>query len=265
MDKSEKKTIVEEGTSFKGTLASSCAIDVRGKIEGEIETPSLTVSKSGAVHGRAKVGSVRSEGELSGEFDADSVELAGRVLDNTIIRARSFEVKLSVQRGKMQAIFGQCELAIGDEPTEHVAVDVPVAAPVEAVPVEAAPAMIPATTEEPAMSIPLPAPYVPEPENPMLPPPLPILDVAPAEPLPEPLPADVMPVPAAEPIPAPAPTVAAGTLDEVLAELDVVAAPAAEAKGEGKKKNKKKDEKNWNGEVAASGWSQPPSQPPPAS
>src|SRR5687767_1201587 len=123
-DKIEKRTIVEEGTSFKGTLASSCPIDVRGRIEGEIETPSLTVSRSGAVHGRARVGSVRSEGELSGEFDADSVELAGRVLDNTIIRARSFEVKLGVQGGKMQVIFGHCELAVGDEPTEQVSVEV---------------------------------------------------------------------------------------------------------------------------------------------
>ncbi len=119
----DKKTIVEEGTNFKGTLSSSCPIDVRGRIEGEVETPSLTVSKSGAVHGRARVGSVRSDGELSGEFDAETVELAGTVKDNTIIRAHSLEVKLSNNRGKMQVIFGECELSVGDEPTEHAAVD----------------------------------------------------------------------------------------------------------------------------------------------
>jgi cytoskeletal protein CcmA (bactofilin family) len=113
-----KLTVVEEGTDFKGTLTSSCPVDVRGRVEGEINTPSLTVSASGAVHGRAKVGSVRSQGEISGEFEADSIELAGVVKDNTVIRARSLDVKLATSRGKLQIIFGECELAVGDEPTE---------------------------------------------------------------------------------------------------------------------------------------------------
>jgi cytoskeletal protein CcmA (bactofilin family) len=123
-----KRTVVEEGTSFKGTLSSSCPIDVRGRIEGEVETPSLVVSASGAVHGRAKVGSVRSDGELSGEFEADSFELAGTVRDNTKIRARSLEVKPSPSNGKMTATLGDCELSIGDEPTEFDIVEEPVAA-----------------------------------------------------------------------------------------------------------------------------------------
>ena len=112
-----RHTVVEEGTEFKGTLNSSCPIDVRGRIEGEVVTPALTVSASGAVHGRAKVGAVRSEGELSGEFDADSVELSGSVRDNTIIRTRSLEVKLSSERGKLEVVFGECELSVGEEPT----------------------------------------------------------------------------------------------------------------------------------------------------
>jgi cytoskeletal protein CcmA (bactofilin family) len=120
-----KHTIVEEGSSFKGTLTSSCPIHVHGRIEGEVETPALTVSATGAVHGRAKVGEVRSQGELSGEFDADSVELAGTVRDNTVIRARSLEVKLSSTRGKLQVIFGECELAVGEVPTERDAVETP--------------------------------------------------------------------------------------------------------------------------------------------
>jgi len=123
---SVKHTVIEEGSEFKGSLTSSCPIDVRGKIEGEVATPALTVSKSGSVHGRAKVGSVRSEGELSGEFDAETIELAGSVRDNTVIRARSLEVKLTSERGKLQVIFGECELSVGDEPTEHDRVDPPV-------------------------------------------------------------------------------------------------------------------------------------------
>jgi cytoskeletal protein CcmA (bactofilin family) len=106
---SEKRTIVEEGTRFKGTLSSSCPVDVRGRVDGEIETPALTVSASGAVHGQAKVGSVRSDGELSGEFDADTVQLSGTVRDNTVIRARALDVKLSSERGKLQVIFGEAE------------------------------------------------------------------------------------------------------------------------------------------------------------
>jgi len=245
----EKKTIVEEGTSFKGTLASSCPIDVRGKIEGEIETPSLTVSRSGAVHGRAKVGSVRSEGELSGEFDADSVELAGRVLDNTVIRARSFEVKLAPQRGKMQVMFGHCELAIGDEPTEHDPVEVPAVA-------------APAVVEEPAMSLPQPPPYVPPPEYQVLPPALPAAEPLPPAEVAPPVEALPPPVPV-EPAGAPPPPVAAGTLDELLADLEVSPVPQEEAK-EGKKR-KKKEEKNGEASSGERGWSQPPSQPPPAS
>ncbi|HEX6272373.1 MAG TPA: polymer-forming cytoskeletal protein [Polyangiaceae bacterium] len=143
-----KHTVIEEGSEFKGSLTSSCPIDVRGRIEGEIATPALTVSKSGSVHGRAKVGAVRSEGELSGEFDAETIELAGSVRDNTVVRARSLEVKLTTERGKLQVIFGECELSVGDEPTEHDKVEAPVAAATtENVPTpaaEPAPAVVPA-------------------------------------------------------------------------------------------------------------------------
>lgn len=140
-----KHTVIEEGSEFKGSLTSSCPIDVRGRIEGDLATPALTVSASGSVHGKAKVGSVHSEGELSGEFDAETVELAGSVRDNTVIRARSLEVKLASDRGKLQVIFGETELSIGDEPTEHDRVEPelrlsqqPAAAPVlEAAPVAA--------------------------------------------------------------------------------------------------------------------------------
>lgn len=114
--KAAKQTLVEEGTFFKGSMTSTCPVVVRGRIEGEIETPSLTVSQSGAVHGRAKVGAVSSQGEIAGEFDADTVQLSGVVKDNTIIKAKTLEVKLSMESGKMQVVFGNTELVVGDEP-----------------------------------------------------------------------------------------------------------------------------------------------------
>jgi cytoskeletal protein CcmA (bactofilin family) len=116
MDTQEKRTLVEEGTEFKGSMTSSCPVVVRGRVEGEVQTPSLTVSQSGAVHGRAKVGTVVSEGEVSGELDADSVQLSGSVCDNTVIRARTLEVKLSTADGKMEVVFGNAKLSVGEEP-----------------------------------------------------------------------------------------------------------------------------------------------------
>jgi hypothetical protein len=118
------------------------------------------VSATGAVHGRAKVGAVRSEGELSGEFDAESVELAGSVRDNTVIRARSLEVKLASTPGKvLQVMFGECELSIGSEPTDadEVAPELAAAAPAEVAPaaVEAPPAEAPVAAA--AEAVPAPA------------------------------------------------------------------------------------------------------------
>jgi cytoskeletal protein CcmA (bactofilin family) len=110
-----RKTLVEEGTQFKGSLSSDCPIEVKGRVEGDLTAPALTVSPSGAVHGKVKVGEMKSQGELAGEFDADVVQLSGTVKDNTVIRAKSLEVKLSPANGKMQVIFGECELEVGSE------------------------------------------------------------------------------------------------------------------------------------------------------
>ena len=76
----------------------------------------------GAVHGKVKVGEIRSQGELAGEFDADVVVLSGTIKDNTVIRAKSLEVKLASANSKMQVIFGECELEVGGEqPAAEVA------------------------------------------------------------------------------------------------------------------------------------------------
>jgi len=101
----DRKTLVEEGTQFKGSLQSNCPIEVKGRIEGDVTAPALTVAPGGAVHGKVKVGEIRSQGELAGEFDADVVQLSGTIKDNTVIRAKSLEVKLSSPTNKMQVIF----------------------------------------------------------------------------------------------------------------------------------------------------------------
>ncbi len=116
-----RKTLVEEGTSFKGSLTSTCPVEVKGRVEGDVTAPALSVSASGSVHGKVKVGEMQSHGELAGEFDADVVQLQGSVKDRTIIRAKSLEVKLTPAEGKMQVIFGECQLEVGSENREVAA------------------------------------------------------------------------------------------------------------------------------------------------
>jgi cytoskeletal protein CcmA (bactofilin family) len=144
-----KHTLVEEGTEFKGTMSSSCPIVVMGKVEGDITGPVIHVTPSGVVSGVVKVKQLRSDGELAGEVEADTVEISGRVRDRTVIRARSLEVSLSVTKGGMQVVFGECELAVGDEPNKEAAVAAALSSPAAAVapePTKPAPGK-PATAE----------------------------------------------------------------------------------------------------------------------
>ncbi|HEY6175422.1 MAG TPA: polymer-forming cytoskeletal protein, partial [Kofleriaceae bacterium] len=127
-----KHTLVEEGTEFKGTMSSSCPIVVMGKVEGDVAGPVIHVTPSGVVSGVVKVKQLRSDGELAGEVEADTVEISGRVRDRTVIRARSLEVSLSVQKGGMQVVFGECELAVGDEPNKEAAVAAALSSPAQA-------------------------------------------------------------------------------------------------------------------------------------
>ena len=87
-DTGGKKTLVEEGTQFKGSLSSDLPHRGAGRIDGDVAAPSLQVSATGAVHGKVKVGEIHSQGELAGEFDADVVELSGTVKDKTVVRAQ---------------------------------------------------------------------------------------------------------------------------------------------------------------------------------
>jgi cytoskeletal protein CcmA (bactofilin family) len=112
----DRRTLVEEGTQLKGSLTSTCPVLVRGKIDGDVAAPALTVSPSGAINGKARVGELQAEGELSGEFDADVVQLSGKVLDRTVIRAKTLSVQLASENGRLQVVFGECELNVGEPP-----------------------------------------------------------------------------------------------------------------------------------------------------
>jgi cytoskeletal protein CcmA (bactofilin family) len=100
-------TLVEEGTEFEGSLSSDRPIEVRGRVFGDLTAPSLQISLTGAVRGKVKVGELRSQGEIAGDVDADVVEVSGVVKDNTVLRARSLELKLAPADGKVQITFGE--------------------------------------------------------------------------------------------------------------------------------------------------------------
>jgi cytoskeletal protein CcmA (bactofilin family) len=102
----EKRTLVEEGTRFKGSLTSTCPILVQGTVEGDVEGPALTVSATGAVSGKITAGALKSAGKIAGDFDVDTAQLAGTVEHNTVIRAASLDLKLTVPNGKVQLTFG---------------------------------------------------------------------------------------------------------------------------------------------------------------
>jgi cytoskeletal protein CcmA (bactofilin family) len=118
-----KRTLVEEGTELRGTLTSSCPVVVMGKVEGELNAPTVEVTETGVVSGRVVAAEVRARGELAGSVEADSVNLSGRVRDQTVIRAKSLEVKLTREDGKLEVSFGACELQVGDPPSKQTAVD----------------------------------------------------------------------------------------------------------------------------------------------
>lgn len=120
--KKQRATLVEEGTEFKGELTSNCPLVIRGKVEGSIKAPAITIARSGSLTGTAKIGQLLSEGELSGDFEADAVRLAGKIGNNTTIRARSLEAKLAAkEKGGLQVTFGECQLEVGEEPIDPFA------------------------------------------------------------------------------------------------------------------------------------------------
>jgi hypothetical protein len=136
---SGKHTLVEEGTELKGTMSSNCPIVVMGKVEGDITGPIVQVTNTGVIAGKVKVTELRSAGEIAGEIEAETVRISGRVRDKTVIRARTLEVSLSRETGTELA-FGECELAIGDEPNKQAAIEAALAPPAPPAPVAPEPA-----------------------------------------------------------------------------------------------------------------------------
>lgn len=111
-DSKSKHSLIEDGTEFDGVVVSQCAIVVSGKIKGQLTAPALTVNPAGCVDGQVKVGALVSQGEVSGQIEADTVELSGRVGERTVLRANTLEVKLGQAGSALQVTFGDCQLEV---------------------------------------------------------------------------------------------------------------------------------------------------------
>jgi cytoskeletal protein CcmA (bactofilin family) len=117
--------LVDEGTELKGNIKSSCAVVVNGTVDGEIDAPEITITKSGSVLGSIKAKKLRSQGTLSGNVEADDVFLSGSIRSNTVIKAKSLEAKLGSERGQLEVTFGECKLEVGDSAHDHEIVNQP--------------------------------------------------------------------------------------------------------------------------------------------
>ena len=111
-----KRTVIENGTDIDGAIKSERPIVLSGTVKGQITAPSLEVTQEGSVNGTVKVSEFSCKGEVGGEVWAESVELAGRVRDATVIKSKSIDVKLAEGEGAVQMTFGNCELQVGDLP-----------------------------------------------------------------------------------------------------------------------------------------------------
>jgi cytoskeletal protein CcmA (bactofilin family) len=123
-----RRNVIDQGTTFKGVLTATSTVVVLGVIEGEVSGPAVEVEESGVLRGKAKLAELRSRGELAGEFEADEVELSGRVRDETVIRAKSLLVSAPGRAGGSEATFGECQIDVGEVPSKEQAIAAALAA-----------------------------------------------------------------------------------------------------------------------------------------
>ena len=138
-DSKPKQTMVDEGTELSGTIRSAVPIVILGRIDGDVTSPAITVAPSGSLAGKVKVKDLTSEGEISGEIEAETVKISGKVRDKSVIRSKTLHVALVTEKG-VQVVFGDVELSVGDAPDKQAAIN---AAGGASVPASPRPATVP--------------------------------------------------------------------------------------------------------------------------
>jgi cytoskeletal protein CcmA (bactofilin family) len=100
------RTIVDEGTTLKGTLNSSCPVLVQGAVDGMLEAPAVTVSATGSITGKVTTEKLRSIGKIAGDYNVKDAQLAGTVESKTQVSAESLHLKLTATEGRIELKFG---------------------------------------------------------------------------------------------------------------------------------------------------------------
>lgn len=105
---SNPATLVEDGTKIRGSLSSTVPVLVQGTVEGDVESPAVTVSATGAVSGMVVTKTLSSVGTIAGDFDVERATVAGSVAPKTVIRAQAMEIKLDIKDAgkKIELRFG---------------------------------------------------------------------------------------------------------------------------------------------------------------
>ena len=103
-----RTTLVEDGTKIKGSLSSSVPVVVHGTVDGDIESPAMTVSATGSVSGMVVTSTLQSVGKIAGDFDVEHATVAGVVAVKTVIRAQGMDLKLEAKEPnkKIELRFG---------------------------------------------------------------------------------------------------------------------------------------------------------------
>lgn len=110
----DRRTVIEEGTEFRGVMVSKRPVLLRGMLDGELQAPNVVVEAGGELRGKARLGELKSEGQVSGDIHADRVKLAGVVGDGTRIVARVLEIDVKSQDQAVAVTFSRATLEIGD-------------------------------------------------------------------------------------------------------------------------------------------------------
>lgn len=111
-----KHTRVEEGTALVGTMRSRCPVVINGTFEGEITAPVVDVTVNGTLSGTVEAQELSAHGTIGGNIIAEQVALAGRVLDETHIKASKLAAELPAIEGQAPITFGRCVLEVGSDP-----------------------------------------------------------------------------------------------------------------------------------------------------
>ena|SRR5688572_7638505 len=90
-----KQTIIEAGSEFTGSIQSPWAIVVNGTIDGHVQAPSLNVTTTGALLGSVKTKTLRSQGTLSANIDAEEVFVFGAIRSKTVIKTKRLEMRIA--------------------------------------------------------------------------------------------------------------------------------------------------------------------------